>query len=70
MVVQGSEVVGMLHTLLGDETFTRGVQTYLRENDGKAATVEDFIRAMEQVSQRSLSQFYRWFGSALVPDAW
>lgn len=32
---QGSEVIGMLHTLLGDRTFTRGVQTYLRDNDGK-----------------------------------
>lgn len=52
----------MLHTLLGDDTFTRGVQTYLRENDGKAATVEDFVRAMEAVSGRTLSQFYRWFG--------
>lgn len=65
---KGAEVVGMLHTLLGDDTFTRGVQTYLRENDGKAATVEDFVRAMETVSGRTLSQFYRWYDQAGTPE--
>lgn len=50
----------MLHTLLGDATFTQGVQKYLHDNDGRAATVENFVGAMEQVSQRSLKQFYRW----------
>jgi aminopeptidase N len=65
---KGSDVVRMLHTLLGESTFTRGVQTYLREKDGTAATVEDFVEAMKKESQRSLDQFYRWYNQAGTPE--
>ncbi|MDU5749159.1 MAG: M1 family aminopeptidase, partial [Haemophilus parainfluenzae] len=35
---KGAEVIRMLHTLLGEQGFQKGMQLYIAENDGKAAT--------------------------------
>ncbi|MFV8755712.1 M1 family aminopeptidase [Nannocystaceae bacterium ST9] len=54
-----------LHTLrcmLGDELFWEGVRAYLREYDGKLVETDDFRRAMERASGRSLGKFFdQWF---------
>ena len=40
---KGAEVIRMLHTLLGEQGFQKGMQLILHENDGKAANlVKDF----------------------------
>ncbi len=64
---KGAEVVRMLATLLGRERFIEGVRTYLRRMDGRAATVEDFLAAMAEVSKRDLSAFARWYDQAGLP---
>lgn len=64
---KGAEVVGMLHTLLGPECFTRGVQRYLRDNDGRAATIEDWLQAHASESGRDLAQFQRWYHQTGTP---
>ncbi len=64
---KGAEVVRMLATLLGRGTFVRGVQEYLRRHDGRAATCEDFLAAMEAVSGRDLSAFARWYDQKGTP---
>src|SRR5699024_1706973 len=38
---KGAEVIRMMHTLLGDEAFRRGVRLYLERFDGQAVTIED-----------------------------
>ncbi len=65
---KGSEVVRMLHTLLGEATFRRGCDRYFADNDGKAATVEDFIEALSSESKRGLEQFARWYAQAGTPE--
>src|SRR5690606_17255730 len=40
---KGAEVVRMLHTLLGEARFRAGLDQYFADNDGRAATVEDFL---------------------------
>lgn len=65
---KGSEVVRMLHTLLGEETFRRGCDRYFKENDGRAATVEDFLAAMAAESGRGLEQFAGWYRQAGTPE--
>ena len=65
---KGAEVVRMLHTLLGPETFRRACDLYFARNDGRAACVEDFVAAMEQTSGRDLSVFMRWYSQAGTPD--
>jgi len=64
---KGAEVVGMIHRLLGDEAFRRGSDLYFENNDGKAATIEDFIAAMTQASGRDFSQFMNWYSQAGTP---
>ena len=64
---KGAEVIGMYRTLLGAELFHAGVTLYLSRHDGDAATIDDFLRAMEEVSGRDLQQFARWYSQAGTP---
>lgn len=64
---KGAEVVRMLHQLLGAELFRKGTDLYFDRHDGQAATCEDFVRAMEDVSGRDLQQFRRWYSQAGTP---
>lgn len=64
---KGAELVRMIQTIVGRDGFTRGVQRYLLDNDGRAATVEDFIAAMEAVTEVDLSHFMEWYGQAGTP---
>jgi aminopeptidase N len=64
---KGAEIIRMLHTLLGQELFRQGLALYLTRHDGQAATTDDFVRAMAEVSGRDLSQFKRWYTQAGTP---
>jgi len=64
---KGAEVVRMIHTLLGAENFRRGSDLYFDRHDGQAATCEDFVLAMEEVSGLDLGQFRRWYSQAGTP---
>ena len=64
---KGAEVIGMYRTLLGAELFHAGVTLYLARHDGEAATIDDFLQAMEEVSGRDLQQFARWYTQAGTP---
>ncbi|TXM78063.1 aminopeptidase N [Methylobacterium sp. WL69] len=58
---KGAEIVRMLRTLLGADTFARGMDRYFAACDGTAATVEDFLAAFATVSGRDLAAFARWY---------
>ena len=58
---KGAELVRMLETLLGQRGFSSGFARYIQENDGKAATIDDFLTAMEKASGRDLAQFRLWY---------
>ena len=64
---KGSEVVRMIHTLLGAEGFRRGSDLYFERHDGQAVTCDDFIKAMEDANGADLSQFKRWYSQAGTP---
>ncbi|MDG2950388.1 aminopeptidase N [Exercitatus varius] len=64
---KGAEVIRMMHTLLGEKRFQQGMQLYIAENDGKAATCEDFVSAMERASGVNLTQFRRWYSQSGTP---
>jgi aminopeptidase N len=65
---KGAEVVRMLHTLLGHELFTAGAKLYFERHDGQAVTCDEFVSAMEQVSDRDLTQFRRWYEQSGTPE--
>ena len=64
---KGSEVIRMMHTLLGEENFQKGMQLYFERHDGSAATCDDFVQAMEDASNVDLSQFRRWYSQSGTP---
>ena len=71
---KGAEVIRCLHTLLGEETFMRGMALYVSRHDGTAATCNEFVQAMEDAAQQSgqprfdFQQFRRWYGQAGTPS--
>ena len=68
---KGSELIRMLHTLLGEEAFMRGMALYVSRHDGTAATCEDFVQAMQDAapvpSPFDFAQFRRWYHQAGTP---
>jgi aminopeptidase N len=64
---KGSEVVGMLHTLLGAQGFRKGSDLYFERHDGQAVTCDDFVKAMEDANGVDLTQFKRWYSQAGTP---
>jgi len=65
--LKGAEVLRMLHTLVGPETFRRGCDLYFERHDGQAVTCEDFVRALEDAGAGDLAQFRRWYAQAGTP---
>ena len=64
---KGAELVRMLHQLVGPETFRQGTDLYFDRHDGQAVTTDDFVAAMEQVSNRDFNQFKHWYSQAGTP---
>jgi aminopeptidase N len=64
---KGAEVIGMLKTLVGDETYRKATDLYFARHDGQAATVEDWVTCFEDASGRDLKQFRLWYSQAGTP---
>jgi len=79
---KGAELIRCLHTLLGEETFLRGMALYVQRHDGTAATTEDFVKAMEDAALEAdrgsgggtcrlppfdFARFRRWYHQAGTP---
>ena len=64
---KGAEVIRMLHTLVGEVAFQRGLALYLQRFDGQAATCDDFLGAMSEASGRDLTRFARWYSQSGTP---
>lgn len=65
---KGAEVIRMIHTLLGEDGFRKGMDLYFERHDGEAATTEDFLKAMEDANNADLKQFRRWYHQAGTPS--
>ena len=64
---KGAELIRMQQTLLGKDDFMAGVALYLKRHDGKAATCEEFLQALEAASSKSLASFRLWYQQAGTP---
>ncbi|MFZ2099796.1 MAG: aminopeptidase N [Oricola sp.] len=65
---KGSEVVRMIRTILGPESFRAGLDLYFERHDGEAATIEQFIGAFEDASGVDLTQFSLWYEQPGTPN--
>ncbi|WP_417790493.1 aminopeptidase N [Terasakiella pusilla] len=65
---KGAEVIRMMHTLLGEENFQKGMKLYFERHDGEAVTCDDFASAMMDASGIDLNQFKLWYSQAGTPE--
>ncbi|ANK84967.1 MULTISPECIES: aminopeptidase N [unclassified Rhizobium] len=64
---KGSEVTRMIATLIGKDSFKKGMDLYFDRHDGQAVTIEDFVKCFEDASGRDLTQFSLWYHQAGTP---
>ncbi|HZZ34474.1 MAG TPA: aminopeptidase N [Caulobacteraceae bacterium] len=64
---KGAEVIRMLKTLLGAETFRAGMDLYFDRWDGQATTMEAFVQCFADASGKDLSDFFAWYEQAGTP---
>jgi aminopeptidase N len=65
---KGAELVRMIHTLIGKDGFRRGMDLYIQRHDNHAATIEDFVAAMQDAGGVDLSRFKLWYAQAGTPE--
>ena len=64
---KGAELIRMIHQLLGEKNFRRGIDLYFKKFDGMAVTIEDFVFVMEEISSIDLTQFKLWYFQSGTP---
>jgi aminopeptidase N len=64
---KGAEVVRMIHTLIGQRNFRKGIDLYFQRHDGHAVTTDDFVQAMQDASGTDLTQFKHWYVQSGTP---
>ncbi|RUO43544.1 aminopeptidase N [Idiomarina aquatica] len=65
---KGAEVIRMIHSLLGEAGFQKGMKLYVERHDGQAVTCEDFVTAMEDANGVDFTQFRNWYAQAGTPQ--
>ena len=64
---KGQEIIRMIQTFIGKDLFNKGITKYFELYDGQAVTTDEFIHAMEIVSNRDFTQFKNWYRQAGTP---
>ncbi|KYW85845.1 aminopeptidase N, partial [Francisella hispaniensis] len=65
---KGAEIIRMIHTLLGEQGFQKGMKLYFERHDGQAVTCDDFVNAMADANNRDFSLFKRWYAQSGTPN--
>jgi aminopeptidase N len=64
---KGAEVIRMIHTLLGEESYRRATDLYFENFDGQAVRTDDFLWAMSEANGVDLKEFQRWYHQSGTP---
>lgn len=65
---KGAELIRMLRTIVGDTAFFAGLNRYFDTFDGKAATIEDFLNALQLSTSEDLRAFSKWYSQPGTPE--
>ena len=65
---KGSELIGMLRRMIGEELYRKGMDLYFERHDGQAVTIEDFYKCFEDVTGEDFTQFRLWYAQAGTPE--
>ncbi len=64
---KGAEVIRMMHTLLGEKGFRKGMDLYFQRHDGQAVTTDDFVKALQDANDFDFGLFKNWYKQAGTP---
>ncbi|MCL6524905.1 MAG: M1 family metallopeptidase [Thermoflavifilum sp.] len=65
---KGAYILQMLKDQIGEKLFWKGIRQYVQQYRHQNASTDDFIRAMEQASHRSLQTFFhQWLFRTVNP---
>ena len=64
---KGAEIIRMLHSIIGEKEYKKAVNLYFDRHDGKASTIEDWIKVFEDSTGRDLKQFSLWYEQSGTP---
>ncbi|SMM98574.1 Membrane alanine aminopeptidase N [uncultured Candidatus Thioglobus sp.] len=65
---KGAEVIRMIHTLLGEVGFQKGIKLYFERYDGQAVEIDDFVAAMSDSNDFDFTRFMPWYEQAGTPE--
>ena len=66
---KGAAILNMLHNVVGDANFKKGLKAFLDQYSWKSANTEDFRKVMERVSNEELRYFFlQWLDSSGSPE--
>jgi aminopeptidase N len=65
---KGAEIVRLIHTIIGEDKFRKGLALYFHRHDGKAVTCEDFLSSMQDASGKDLSSMISWYTQSGTPE--
>ncbi len=65
---KGAELIRMMYNHIGPQAYRKAMDLYFSENDGKSATIEDFLSALEIGSGQNLEGFKSWYRQSGTPE--
>ncbi|MCS5591647.1 MAG: aminopeptidase N [Gammaproteobacteria bacterium] len=65
---KGAEVIRMIHTILGEVGFQKGMALYFERHDGDAVTIDDFVASMADANQYDFNHFMQWYSRSGTPE--
>ena len=65
---KGAEVIRMIHTILGEEGFQKGMTLYFERHDGYAVTIDDFVASMADANHFNFDNFMPWYSKSGTPE--
>ena len=65
---KGAEVIRMIHTILGEEGFQKGMKLYFDRHDGDAVTIDDFVASMGDANKYNFDNFMPWYSKSGTPE--
>ena len=65
---KGAEVIRMIHTILGEDGFQKGMKLYFERHDGGAVTIDDFVSSMADANNISFESFMPWYSKPGTPE--
>jgi len=65
---KGAEVIRMIHTILGEDGFQKGMQLYFERHDGEAVTIDDFVASMADANEYDFEHFLQWYSRSGTPE--